>query len=342
MSSVVSHNQSLNKWVLLVKLQDTLKFFNLEKYNNDEFYQQHKLVYPYLEKENIHCFDLPFLDISMLSKDFKNYEKLVLTLSDLTKLQYLMKNTSKEVSLNFLKKNDVKEEVPPANNFDTIMEIKDFDNKFLDSNKKSYYVYLNNDNFRAYLFDTELNMSYFPELEYVNTLNMDLNLYNKYYDILNESLFYNKAQLLDLVGNNSLSFSSLKERFNLLFEKDNNETMTFDDILNNMITNIDNVLENKKLLSFYKSSLKKILELNQVERDFDLYLLKLKHSNNIISAKNLLKMNENNKEAIPVDIFNEKLETTLSMRKLFDEQNYKENQLQTEQKDILKEVVKKD
>jgi hypothetical protein len=342
MFSVVPSNQSLNKWVLLVKLQDTLKFFNLEKYNNDEFYQQHKLVYPYLEKENIHCFDLPFLDISMLSKDFKNYDKLVLTLSDLTKLQYLMKNTSKEVSLNFLKKNDVKEEVPPANNFDTVMEIKDFDNKFLDSNKKSYYVYLNNDNFKAYLLDMELNMSYFPELEFVNTLEMDLNLFNKYDDILNESLFYNKTQLLDLVGNNSLSFSSLKERFNLLFEKDNNEKMTFDDILNNMITNIDDVLENKKLLSFYKSSLKKILELNQVERDFDLYLLKLKHSNNIISAKNLLKMNENNKEAIPVDIFNEKLETTLSMRKLFDEQNYKENQLQTEQKDILKEVVKKD
>jgi hypothetical protein len=341
MYSVVSHNQSLNKWVLLVKLQDTLKFFNLEKYNNDEFYQQHKLVYPYLEKENIHCFDLPFLDISMLSKDFKNYDKLVLTLSDLTKLQYLMKNTSKEVSVNFLKKNDVKEEVPPANNFDTVMEIKDFDNKFLDSNKKSY-VYLNNDNFKAYLLDMELNMSYFPELEFVNTLNMDLNLFNKYNDILNESLFYNKAQILDLVGNNSLSFSSLKERFSILFEKDNNETMTFDDILNNMITNIDDVLENKKLLSFYKSSLKKILELNQVERNVNLYLLKLKHSNNIISAKNLLKMNENNKEAIPVDIFNEKLETTLSMRKLFDEQNYKENQLQTEQKDILKEVIKKD
>jgi hypothetical protein len=329
--------EKINPLVVLVKLQDTLKLFKLDSFDRKTFYEQHKLVYPYLEKENVHCFDLPFLDISMLSKDFKNYDKLVLTLSDLTNLQYLMKkynNTS--IGKFFKDKNDVKEEVPPANNFDNVMEIKDFDNKFLDSNKKSYYVYLNNENFKAYLFDMELNMSYFPELEYVNTLELDVNLYNKYNDILNESLFYNKDQLLDLVGNNSLSFSNLKDRFNLLFEKDNNEKMRFDDILNNIII-IDDVLKDTKLLSFYKSSLKKILELNQVERNFDLYLLKLKHSNNIISAKNLLKMNENNTEAIPVDIFNETLETTINNRDALKVENTSEINI-IEQSKLLLEI----
>jgi hypothetical protein len=340
MSFITTERKINNQLVVLVKLEDKLKLFKLDSFDREAFYEQHKLVYPYLEKENIHCFNLPFLDISMISKDYKNYDKLVITLTDLIKLQDLIdKKSTGEISLNFLKKNVVKDEVPPANNFDTVMEMKDFNNKFLDSNKKSYYVYFNNDNFKSFLFDIELNMSYFPELEYVNSLELDLNLYNNINGILNESLFYNKNQVLNVVGNNDLSFSNLKDRFDLLFEKNNDEKMTFDDILNNIIINIDDVLKDTKLLSFYKSSLLKILKLNQVERNFYSYLLKLKHSNNISSAKNLLKINENNTEAIPVDIFNEKLETTINNRDALKLENTSESNIVDHSK-VLLEALK--
>lgn len=302
-----------DNWVLLVKLENKLKLFKLSKCDKTEVYSQHKLIYPNLEEGNIHCFNLPFLNVSMLSTKYENYDKLVSSLTELTNLQYLMENNNnfnknlEEKVL--LKKETINDEVPPANHYDNVMEMKDFDNKFLDSNKKNYYVYLNNDTFNAYLLDTKLEMSYFPELKNVSTLELDLNLFNKYRDILNNTLFYNENQVMSVVGNENLSFSNLNERFNLLFEKDSDNKMTFDEILNNLIVNVDEVLNNKRMLSFYKASLKKILEISQVEKNTYLYFVKLKHSNNIVSAKNLLKLNENNTEAMPVDIFNEKLET---------------------------------
>lgn len=304
---------NLEDWVLLVKLEKKLKLLKLSKCDKNDIYLQHKLIYPNIEENNIHCFNLPFLNISMLSTKYSNYDKLVTSLNEMTNLQDLMKNNnnynSEEIAL--LKKETMNDEVPPANHYDNVMEMKDFDNKFLDSNKKTYYVYLNNDTFNAYLLDTELEMSYFPELKNVSTLELDLNLYNKYKDMLDNSLFYNENQVMNVVGSGNLSFSNLNERFNLLFEKDSDNEMTFDDILNNLIVNIDEVLNDKRMLSFYKASLRKILEINQVEKNtyLYLYLVKLKHSDNILSAKNLLKINENNTEAMSVDVFNEKLET---------------------------------
>jgi hypothetical protein len=338
---------NLDNWVLLVKLENKLKLIKItNSYNNNlflELYAQHKLIYPYLEKENIHCFFLPFLNVSMLSTKYENYNKLVSSLSDLTKIQLLVDN-NKDIDENLFYKKDnnyqdirelnnniidntdntisipnkpvleestfiKKDDVPPSNHYDNVMEMKDFDNKFLDSNKKSYYVYLNKDIFKAYLLDLKLETSYFPELKMVTKLELDMNLYTKYKEILNDYLYYDEIQVMSIIGNNNLSFLNLRERFNLLFEKDSDNKMTFDDILNNLIVNIDDIFINQKLISFYTSSLKKLLELNNIENINNKYLLKLTHSDNIVSAKNLLKLNVNNTEAIPVEIFNNKLDT---------------------------------
>ena len=262
---------------------------NNKDFKEPVFYKNDKLVSSLTESTNKLPLDEPVF--------YKN-DKLVSSLTESTNKLPLDES-------GFIKKDDI----PPSNHYDNIMEIKYFENKFLDSNKKSYFVYLNNDTFNAYLLDTKLEILYFPELKNVFTLELDLNLFTKYKEILNNTLFYNENQVMSIVGNENLSFSNLNERFNLLFEKDYDNKMTFDEILNNLIVNIDEVLNDKRMLSFYKASLRKILEINQVEKNTYVYFVKLKHSNNIISAKNLLKLNENNTEAIPVEIFNEKLET---------------------------------
>ena len=292
-SSVNSEN-----WVLLIKLENKLKLFKLSKCDKTEVYSQHKLIYPNLEEENIHCFNLPFLNISMLSAKYENYDKLVSSLTELTNLSVLMNESKTNEEISYLKKIEINDmhslNITPANNYDNIMEMKDFDNKFLDSNKKTYYLYLNKDNFKVYLLDTKLEMSYFPELKTVSDLELDINLFTKYKEILNDYLFYDENQVMSVVGNENLSFLNLKERFNLLFEKDSDNKMTFEEILNNLIVNVDDILNDKKMLVFYKASLRKILELNKVEKNTYVYFVKLKHSINIISAKNLLKINEKN------------------------------------------------
>jgi len=83
-------------WVLLIKLENKLKLLKISKCDKTEVYSQHKLIYPNLEEENIHCFNLPFLNISMLSAKYDNYDKLVSSLFDLTKFLSLINNEDED------------------------------------------------------------------------------------------------------------------------------------------------------------------------------------------------------------------------------------------------------
>ena len=361
---------SSEKWVLLVKLENKLKLLKICKSDNSnrllDPYNQHKLIYPYLKEDEVHCFYLPFLNISMLSTKYNNYDKLVSSLFDLTKFLSLINNEDEDEedeyynifknkytyqNMRDLNNNGIKDdtskclnldetmfiqkdEIPPSNNYDNVMEMKNFDNKFLDSNKQKYYLYLNKDSYKAHLIDFKLEMSYFPELKFVTDLELDLNLFTKYKEILSDYLFYDEKQLMSIVGSENLSFINLKDRFNLLFEKDSDNKITFDNILSNLILNTNDILNDKKILSFYKSCLKKILEINKIEGDGYGYSLKLNHSNYIISAKNLLKQNENNTEPIPVDVFNDKLQS-LKDDLLASIQTYIKHK-ETKQDDVLK------